>query len=263
MPIPESIASIFLDAPVTFVVEWTHEISGLTLLVVPALACAIVATQRHFARFNLALLVALSVYVPIVTLGGSPRDGLPLTPFAVVQCAYLVKCALDRRHTVFGRFARHHVLWIAAASVIAVVWGISSITGLATTLESYREQAARFERLSGWFSERGLDSAKAVFSDDGNAYLPGLEERYVSTAGGWGRIGIHGYREEFPSLPIDDPAAFIETCRDQGIAYWALTRNAGDVTDWLGRLLWTGEMDGVVFVGNVEGYSIFQVGALK
>ena len=218
-PESSSIQSIIADEPALFFRQWAGALlrSGVWLLG-PAVALIFGWHSRQTALLRLsgASLIAGALYTIPVSLGDSPRATVVISALIIPPVAILI-LELRRRRVAVPALA------IAAVIAVGVVMGLRSDRQF---LIHNFNQHNDFQILESRLASLGVNNAREVFTDDFDLYFRSIEGQRPLTKGGWGLIGIEGWAEQFPQLPTDDAAGFLESCRANGVRYLALTRKS-------------------------------------
>lgn len=222
-PASVSVGRILAEVPLRFLREWAGAFLRAGIwLAGPAMALLFARNRGRGGLARLAAIVLLAglVYTVPVSLGDSPRTAVVLSALLVAPTAALVD-GLRRA----GPQPRT-LLW---AAVIA--WGV--VVSLGADLDFLRHnfrQSRDFAAVEAALRADGAQRARTVFTDDFDLYFRELEGRRPLTRGGWGLVGIEGWADTFVQLPIGSRSLFLESCREHGVRYLALTRRVRRVS---------------------------------
>lgn len=249
-----SVLGVLRDDPVAFLRAWAGAVLRAgAWLAGPAVAW--VHARRHdlsgLERGSLFAVVVGALYVLPVSLGDSPRAIVVVTPLIVAPVAGLVADLRARRIAPANFFL---ALVIALGLALSVQ---SARAFLAHNFAQARDFAALEEALAG----RGGVRARQVFTDDFDLYFRGLEGRRPLTKGGWGLVGIEGWAQEFPQLPTDDRAAFLESCAAHDVRYLALTRRSRRLGQEFSRFYYDPTAAGLGVLGEYGEFVLLELPA--
>lgn len=235
-PIPSSVVEVIAIDPPRFLASWVEQIYILAPFLMPGLICAAIMPWERFGRMNMVFLLSSAVYVPLVALGGSPRAFLPLLPVVVIQivciCNYVLVRIAEREQKQFQSQTFTYVLSIAAALLVAGYF----TTELSRVLHERRDRHDAFIQVEARAHDLGVDASTQVFSTERDLYLPNTPDYFTWRIGGWRRVGIYGYRAEFPSFPYETKNEFLSACAERSIKLLVLDHESAGIADWMDSL---------------------------
>jgi hypothetical protein len=126
---------------------------------------------------------------------------------------------------------------------------------------SNRAEHKIFLNVEQTLTSRGMDSAKQVFADRLDFYLPNHPPYLPRQIEGFFYYWVWGYSLEYPRIHNESWESFAFDCREQGISFLVLSPNAGYRGDYFPPI-YNGEVDpgeiGLSFIAQRGNFRLFQ-----
>ena len=192
----------------------------------------LLSPRGRFARFSLFSLIFIMLYAIPISFSDSARSPVILMSIFLPSVAVLLAVLTD-----LGKKHIRPVRWVEwGIAVLFVAFGFNTFYGWAV-YDVGLIRAAYAERkvlsvIEQTLLDNGMTSPTEVFADRYDFYTPNTMPYRARQIGNWSAGWVWGFAEEFPALPNDSWASFIEACRGQGVRYLVLSQNSqyrGDI----------------------------------
>lgn len=221
------------------------------------LAAGVITGKTRVRKMMLTVVLFTLMYFGLFSLHYSGRLILMVIPVTMIAFGVFLDeggVFLKRFIQDKGRFTRY--LPYGAVGIVAVTF----LHGDIERISRVKSEAHLSARIEQRLITLGCTSARQVFTSDWDLSFKRLQPHVACTNGGWSRRGTYGYNEAFPEFSDTSVASFLQDCRDRGVKFVLLTRDAGMIHEDLGsiyeRKLNNPEM---VFVDEVGRIRIYRV----
>lgn len=256
LDLPSSVMTIILADPMLFARNYALAFLKFSPFWIFPLLALIATKERVLRNLCAAIFLWALAYFALFSATTSGRQGLLIMPLTFFSIAVLLREA--------WLYAKTNATATAQAMKFAIP--LLSLCALAAFCQRdihkivvRSHEHAACDAVENLLRSRGCTTVNQVFATDYDIYFKDMPPYTLPSNGGAPRWGTYGVKEELPEFPVDTLGVFAKACRERGVRFLVLTREAEKYSEALGRLYDSERLEDFTLIEKIGRFSVFEV----